>query len=89
MLDRIDPKQSDNHNQDLEMDQFMIPEEVGYRSFLLRMWCVKQNHEISWRASLENPRTGEKLFFNTCEGLEEFLRQQREELENGLETKHV
>ena len=64
----------------------MIPEEIGYRSFLLRMWCVKQDHEISWRASMENPRTGQMHFFTSREALDEFLRQQREELESELET---
>jgi uroporphyrinogen-III synthase len=65
----------------------MIPDEAGYRSFLLRMWCVKQDHEIAWRASMENPRTGQQLFFTTREALDEFLRKLGEDLENELEIK--
>jgi hypothetical protein len=54
-----------------------------------RLWCAKQNGEITWRASLENPRTREQHFFNSQEALDEFLRQLEQELENELETKHV
>ena len=51
----------------------MVIEEVGYRSFLLRLWWVKQNGEHAWRASLEDPRTKQKHFFPTLETLCEFL----------------
>ncbi len=60
----------------------MIFEEIGYRSFLLRMWYVKQNDELNWRASLENPRTGQQHFFATQEALDEFLHKLGEDLEN-------
>jgi hypothetical protein len=65
----------------------MIPEEVGYRSFLLRMWCSMQNHQVTWRASLEDPRTGQQHFFTSKEALDEFLRILGEQLENELEIK--
>ena len=65
----------------------MILEEMGYRSFLLRLWCVKQNGELTWRASLENPRTGQKHFFSSLEALSEFLRDQGEVLESEMEKK--
>lgn len=65
----------------------MTPEEKGYRSFLLRMWCVKQDHEITWRASLQDPRTGEQVFFNTREALDEFLCKLGGELEHELDIK--
>jgi hypothetical protein len=63
----------------------MTPEEKGYRSFLLRMWCVKQNHQIAWRASLQDPRTGEQVFFYTREALDKYLCELREELERELD----
>jgi len=47
----------------------MNPEEASYRSFLLRLWSVKQNGEYTWRASLENPRTGQQHFFSNLETL--------------------
>ena len=65
----------------------MVQEEIGYRSFLLRMWCVKQDHELTWRASLENPRTGQQHFFSTQDALDEFLHQMGEELRGEMEKK--
>ena len=65
----------------------MITEEMGYRSFLLRLWCVKQNGELTWRASLENPRTGQKHVFTSLEALHEFLSNLGEVLENEMEEK--
>jgi hypothetical protein len=63
----------------------MITEEMGYRSFLLRLWCVKQNGKLTWRASLENPRNRQQHFFSSLEALHEFLCNLREELENEME----
>jgi hypothetical protein len=70
-----------------EGKQGMITEEMGYRSFLLRMWCVKQNGELSWRASLENPRTGQKHFFSSLEALNEFLYKLGQDLVSEMEEK--
>ena len=61
--------------------------EIGYRSFLLRMWYVKQNDELTWRASLENPRTGQQHFFVTHEALDKFLRKLGWDLEIEVEQK--
>jgi hypothetical protein len=63
----------------------MIPEEMGYRSFLLRLWCVKQNGELSWRVSLENPGNGQKHFFSGLEALHEFLIDLEQVLESEME----
>ena len=51
----------------------MTTKEMGYRSFLLRLWCVKRNSEHTLRASLEDPRSGQKYFFTNMETLNEFL----------------
>ena len=65
----------------------MITKEMGYRSFLLRLWYFKQNGELAWRASLENPRTGQKHVFTSLETMHEFLRNLGEILVSELEEK--
>lgn len=65
----------------------MNVEQTGYRSFLLRLWLVKQNGEISWRAILENPHTGQQHFFSSPDALNEFLRQLRQDLESEMDFK--
>jgi hypothetical protein len=59
----------------------MLQDEIGYRSFLLRMWCAKHDGEHTCRASLEDPRTGQQHFFPSLDSLNEFLRQLRQDLE--------
>jgi hypothetical protein len=66
----------------------MITEEMGYRSFLLRVWYFKQNGELTWRASLENPRSGQKHVFTSLETLHEFLSNLGEVLESEMEEKN-
>ncbi len=56
-------------------------EKTTYFSFLLRLWLVRQNGHISWRASLENPQTKQEQFFNCLEDLILFLGQ----LDQGIE----
>ncbi len=64
----------------------MHEEEMSYRSFLLRLWHVKQCGEISWRASLEDPHTGQLHFFSRPDELNEFLQELRQELEDEART---
>ena len=45
-------------------------------SYLLRLWPVQQQDQTVWRASLENPHTGERLGFATLERLFAFLEDQ-------------
>jgi len=47
-----------------------------YLSFLLRLWRVEQSDEDGWRASLEDPHTGETRGFASLELLGDFLREQ-------------
>ncbi len=63
----------------------MIQEEIGYRSFLLRVWCAKHDGEHTCQASLEDPRTGQLYFFSSSEALDEFLQQLREDLESEMD----
>jgi hypothetical protein len=40
-----------------------------YLSFLLRLWQVQDAGKAVWRASLEDPYTGERLGFNSPEAM--------------------
>jgi hypothetical protein len=41
-----------------------------YRAFLLRLWCATN---AQWRASLEDPHTGQRRAFATLDKLVEYL----------------
>jgi hypothetical protein len=45
-------------------------------SYLLRLWPAEHEGQTVWRASLENPHTGEQLGFATLERLFAFLEDQ-------------
>ncbi len=60
----------------------MISDKTGYRSFLLRLWLMKQNGVRIWRASLENPRTGEQQSFPSLEDLVDFLHDLCKDMDN-------
>ena len=47
-----------------------------YVSYLLRLW--RTSKENPWRASLEDPRTGERVGFGSLEALWEFLQEKTE-----------
>ena len=53
-----------------------------YVSFLLRMWQDSSDEELSrskeaaWRATLQSPRTGERVGFNSLDDLFDFLKGQ-------------
>ena len=51
-----------------------------YLSYLLRLWQANGSKQTVWRASLENPHTGERHSFATLDALFVFL---------GAETKSV
>ena len=46
-----------------------------YVAYLLRLWREKGRKTIRWRASLEDPHSGEKLGFAHLDELVAFLRQ--------------
>jgi hypothetical protein len=54
----------------------MGKQQPSYISYLLRMWRANGEGEAAWRASLEDPRTGERIGFASMEKLFVFLRQQ-------------
>ena len=43
------------------------------RSFLLRLWCTRESASWNWRASLEDPHTGERIGFADLEHLFNYL----------------
>jgi hypothetical protein len=47
----------------------------GYLAYLLRLWREKGGGRTRWRASLEDPHTGEKLGFAHLDELVAFLRE--------------
>ncbi len=63
----------------------MIKEEIGYRSFLLRLWIIKHNGKHIWRASMEIPRSGEQQSFSSLDELIRFLQNLLEIMENEVE----
>ncbi len=54
----------------------MTTQEPRYLAFMLRLWQVRDNDEFAWRASLEDPHTGERRGFASLEMLVAFLREQ-------------
>jgi hypothetical protein len=45
-----------------------------YRSYLLRLWPVKQNGQLTWRSSLEEVGTGNRLAFSNLDTLCQYLK---------------
>lgn len=47
-----------------------------YLAYLLRIWQVNDAEKLAWRASLEDPHTGERQGFPNIDALIVFLGQQ-------------
>jgi len=54
----------------------MGEEKRRYISYLLRLWQTKSGGKLVWRASLEDPHTGERRGFASLEALFVFLQRQ-------------
>jgi hypothetical protein len=54
----------------------MNSEQRSYLSYLLRLWQTKGGGEGTWRACLEDPRTGERKGFAHLTDLFTFLEQE-------------
>jgi hypothetical protein len=52
--------------------------ESKYQSYLLRLWRVDSGAHSTWRASLDDPRTGKRLGFASLEQLFAFLMDETE-----------
>ncbi len=53
-----------------------LPRDVPYRSFLMRLWRTDRDVSSGWRASLEDPRTGQRFGFASLEQLFAFVLEQ-------------
>jgi hypothetical protein len=51
----------------------------NYLSYLLRLWGAGNGAESTWRASLENPMTGERHGFASLKDLFAFLQAQADD----------
>ena len=54
----------------------MIEDNRAYHAYLLRLWRVNAGESQIWRASLEDPYTGERLGFADLPELFAFLAEQ-------------
>jgi hypothetical protein len=52
----------------------MLENQPNYESYLLRLWQVRQNGKMVWRASLESTRTGARENFADLKQAFTFLR---------------
>jgi len=59
----------------LPLETAMTTQEPRYLAYMLRLWQVRDNDELLWRASLEDARTGERHGFASLETLFAFLRE--------------
>jgi hypothetical protein len=51
----------------------------NYMSYLLRLWLAGDGDQPEWRASLEDPGTGEVRGFSDLEEMVEFLKNVKQE----------
>jgi len=56
----------------------MTAKKSRYESYMLRMWQTSNEEELIWRASLENPSSGERFGFASLEDLCSFLQARTE-----------
>ena len=56
-----------------------------YRSYLLRLWQVREADGLAWRASLEEVKTGEQRGFTSLDELFAYLRLNTESVINEAE----
>jgi hypothetical protein len=55
----------------------MMSKQKHYQSYLLHLWLTANEKGSVWRASLENPHTGERLTFATLERTQDPDRDER------------
>ncbi len=61
-----------------------MTERKRYFSYLLRVWLAEEGSQPQWRASLEDPHTGERSGFASLEDLFRYLKKQ---IQPGAEEK--
>ena len=60
-------------------------EPPDYAAYLLRLWRETSAEEAQWRASLQNPHTGERVGFSSLRDLFAFLEKETGWRTQGLE----
>lgn len=60
----------------LVISRTMLEKQRRYQSYLLRLWAAGEEENTIWRASLEDPLTGQRRGFASLDDLFDFLRQQ-------------
>jgi hypothetical protein len=50
-----------------------VSSELGYISYMLRLWQTRSGGRLVWRASLESPHTGVRKSFASLDEMFEFL----------------
>jgi hypothetical protein len=58
----------------------MSSEQPGYLAYMLRLWQVNDGGKPAWRASVENPHSGERYGFANLDLLFAFLEEKTGEL---------
>jgi hypothetical protein len=66
-----------------QLDPYVEQQPSHRHSYLLRLWCAGEPQSGNWRASLEDPFTGERVGFASLEQLFAFL-MELSERENSL-----
>ena len=51
----------------------MIERGAGYKAYMLRLWPARSGGQTTWRAMLEDVRTGDRRGFGSLEALFAFL----------------
>lgn len=67
----MEPNRSD---QSANIDKPESPPATTYQAYMLRIW--QESDDLPWRASLQNPHTGEQKNFATLAHLYAFLERQ-------------
>lgn len=63
------------------MDTFL-----EYRSYLIRLWQVREDAGLTWRATLEDVKTGEQRGFASLEDLFDYIRLNTEVSRDDVES---
>jgi hypothetical protein len=64
----------------------MMNQPPSYLSYLLRLWQSGRRDKMVWRASLENPMTGDRRGFASLKELFAFLETQAEQVETQIKN---
>ncbi len=61
----------------------------GYLAYLIRLWQTGDSGSFTWRVSLEDPRSGQRLGFANLQSVFAFLKEQTEKQEEAREATNL